>query len=187
MKIETIGRNLPVDDRLRATVEKKLQKLVKLIDEPVEARVTLSLEKHLHVAEFHVTHRLGVLQATEESDVNLLDAVNLGVDKVVGQARKSHQKQVEKQVGKRRGDKRGDTDGSRWPIDVLDQGSVRGGGAPRIIESTHMPIKPMTIEEAALRLEDAEDGFVVFRDAASSRVNVLYRRKDQNYGLIVPE
>jgi len=183
MKIETIGRNVPVDDRLRATVEKKLQKLIKLVDEPIEARVTLSLEKHLHVAEFHVTHRLGILQATEESDVNLLDAINLGVDKTVGQARKAHQKLV----GKRRGDKRGETDGSRWPIDVLDQGSVRGGGAPRIIESTHMPIKPMTIEEAALRLEDAEDGFVVFRDAASSRVNVLYRRKDQNYGLIVPE
>jgi len=183
MKIETIGRNVPVDERLRAAVEKKLQKLVKLVDEPIEARVTLSLEKHLHVAEFHVAHRLGILQAAEESDVNLLDAVNLGVDKVVSQARKAHQKQV----GKRRGDKRGETDGSRWPIEVLDHGSVRGGGVPRIIESTHMPIKPMTIEEAALRLEDAEDGFVVFRDAASSRVNVLYRRKDQNYGLIVPE
>jgi len=183
MKIETIGRNVPVDDRLRATIEKKLQKLAKLIDEPIEARVTLSLEKHLHVADFPVSHRLGTLQGTEESGVNLLDAINLGIDKVVSQARKSHQKQVVK----RRGDKRGDTDGARWPIDVLDQGSVRGGGAPRIIESTHMPIKPMTIEEAALRLEDAEDGFVVFRDAASSRVNVLYRRKDQNYGLIVPE
>ena len=185
MKTETIGRNVPVDDRLRATVDKKLQKLAKLIDEPIEARVTLSLEKHLHVAEVHVSHRLGVLQATEESDGNLLDAINLVVDKVVSQARKSHQKQV---VRKRGGDKRGEIDGaSRWPIEVLDHGSVRGGGAPRIIESTHMPIKPMTIEEAALRLEDSEDGFVVFRDAASDRVNVLYRRKDQNYGLIAPE
>jgi putative sigma-54 modulation protein len=182
MKIETIGRNVPVDDRLRGFVEQKLRKIAKFVEEPVEARVTLSLEKHLHVAEFHVAHRLGLLQATEESDGNLLDAVNLGVDKLVGQARRAHQKLVGK---KRRADKQQGT--LRWPVEILDSGSVRDGGAPRIIESTHMPIKPMTIEEAALQLEVSEDGFVVFRDSASDRVNVLYRRKDQNYGLIVPE
>jgi len=71
-------------------------------------------------------------------------------------------------------------------VEVLESNSVRGG-APRIIESTHMSIKPMTIEEAALRLEDSELAFVVFRDSTSDRVNVLYRRKDQNYGLIAPE
>jgi putative sigma-54 modulation protein len=184
MRIETIGRNVPVDDRLRAFIDQKMRKLEKFVEEPVEARVTLSLEKHLHVADFHVAHRLGLLQATEESDGNLLEAVNLGVDKLVSQARRAHQKLVGK---KRRTDKRALHDASRWPVEVLDPGSVRGGGAPRIIETTHMPIKPMTIEEAALQLEVSEDGFVVFRDSASDRVNVLYRRKDQNYGLIAPE
>ena len=182
MKIETIGRNVPVDDRLRAFVDQKLSKIEKFVEEPVEARVTLSLEKHLHIAEFHVAHRLGVLQAAEESDGNLLDAVNLGVDKLVGQARRAHQKLVGK---KRRGDKHAGA--QRWPEEILEPASVRGGGAPRIIESTHMPIKPMMIEEAALHLETSEIGFVVFRDSVSGRVNVLYRRKDQNYGLIVPE
>jgi len=184
MKIETIGRNVPVDDRLRDFVEKKLRKIEKFLEEPIEARVTLSLERHLHVAEFHLAHRLGILQAAEESDGNLLDAVNLGVDKVVSQARRAHQKVVEK---KRRADKRSDQALQRWPVEVLESSSVRGGGAPRIIETTHMPIKPMTIEEAALRLEDSELAFVVFRDSTSDRVNVLYRRKDQNYGLIAPE
>jgi len=180
MKIETIGRNVPVDDRLREFVAKKLRKLEKLVEEPIEARVTLSLERHLHLAEFHVAHRLGILQAREESDGNLLDAVNLGVDKLVGQARRAHHKLVEKK-------RRFDPELQRWPVEVLDSNSVRGGGAPRIIESTHMAIKPMTIEEAALRLEDSELAFVVFRDSISDRVNVLYRRKDQNYGLIAPE
>lgn len=183
MKIETIGRNVPVDERLRSFVDQKLRKIEKFVEEPVEARVTLSLEKHLHVAEFHVAHRLGVLQATEQSDGNLLDAVSLGVDKLVNQARRAHQKLVGR---KRRADKRSQ-DAPRWPVEILESGSVRGGGAPRIIETTHMLIKPMTIEEAALELEDSEDGFVVFRDSVSDRVNVLYRRKDQNYGLIAPE
>ena len=47
--------------------------------------------------------------------------------------------------------------------------------------------KPMSIEEAVLRLEDSDHGFVVFRDATSARVSVLFKRSDDNYGLISPE
>jgi ribosome hibernation promoting factor len=183
MKIEIIGRNVPVDDRARQFAEQKLQKLAKFLDEPSEVRMALSHEKHLHVAEIHVTHRLGALQATENSDGTLLDAIHLAVAKLESQARRAHQKLVGK---KRRADWRNDPEAQRWPVEVLEEGSLRGG-APRIIETTHLPIKPMTIEEAALRLEDSEHGFVVFRDSTSERVNVLYRRKDQNYGLIAPE
>ena len=183
MKIEIIGRNVPVEDRVRQFAEQKLAKLAKFVEEPVEARVTLIHERHLHVAEVHVTHRLGALQATEQSDGTLLDAIHLAVEKLENQARRARQKLVKK---KRRADWRTDPEAQRWPVEVLEQGSLRGG-APRIIESTHLPIKPMTIEEAALRLEDSDQGFVVFRDSASERVNVLYRRKDQNYGLIAPE
>ena len=179
MKIEIIGRNVPVEDRVRQFSEQKLRKLAKFLEEPAEARVTLHQERHLHVAELHVTHRLGPLQATEQSEGNLLDAIHLAVEKLESQARRARQKRV----GKRR---RPAADAQRWPVEVLEEGSVRQG-APRIIESTHLAIKPMTIEEAALHLEDSDEGFVVFRDSASDRVNVLYRRKDQNYGLIAPE
>lgn len=178
MKIEIIGRNVQVDDRLRRAVEQKLHKLEKFLEEPVEMRVTLGAERHRHVAELHVTHRLGVLQGTEESDGNLLDAVQRAVTKVEEQARRSHGKLIDK---RRRGGNH------RWPIEVLDQESVGAGGVPRVIETSHLPIKPMTIDEAALELDGSEHGFVVFRDAASDRLNVLYKRKDRNYGLIAPE
>src|SRR5262245_11748734 len=179
MKTEIIGRNVQVDDRLRKSVEQKLKKLEKFLDEPVEMRVTLGAERHRHVAELHVTHRLGVLQGTEESDGNLLDAVQRAVSKVEEQARRSHGKLVDK---RRRGNHH-----PRWPVAVLDQRSVGGGGVPRVIETSHLSIKPMTIEEAALELDASEHGFVVFRDSASDRLSVLYKRKDQNYGLIAPE
>ena len=178
MKIEIIGRNVQVDDRLRRAVEQKLHKLEKFLEEPVEMRVTLAAERHRHVAELHVTHRLGVLKGTEESDGNLLDAVQRVVAKVEEQARRSHGKLIDK---RRRGGN------NRWPVEILDQGSVGAGGAPRVIETSHLPIKPMTIDEAALELDGSEHGFVVFRDAASDRLNVLYKRKDRNYGLIAPE
>lgn len=180
MKTEIIGRNTPVGDRLRGLVEKKLGKLERFLTEPIEARVTLITEKHSHVAELHVTHRDGVLQGTEATDGTFQEAVQRAVAKVEEAARRTHQKQVDK--------RRRPTDRShRWPVEVLGADSVGEGRAPRVIETGHLAIKPMTLDEAALELDVSEQGFVVFRDAASDRLSVLYKRKDRNYGLIAPE
>jgi putative sigma-54 modulation protein len=62
-----------------------------------------------------------------------------------------------------------------------------GDGEPRVIRSRRFVAKPMTVEEAALRVGSSEYGFLVFRDAETERVNVLYRRSDGNLGLIEPE
>jgi putative sigma-54 modulation protein len=180
MNIEYIGRNFHVDERVRAHAAEKLEKLTKFLDEPIEGRVTLEIEKHRHRAEVHVTHRQGVLTAIEETDGTMVDAINLAAEKIEQQARRTHQRLVDKR-------RRGDRNGHRWPVEILDRESVTGGAEPRVIRTTHLRIKPMTIEEAALLLESSKNEFVVFRDSASDRVSVLYKRKDDNYGLIVPE
>jgi putative sigma-54 modulation protein len=182
MNIEYVGRNYELDDRVRRYAESKLAKLEKFLQEPVEVRVTLEVEKHRQIAEVHVAHRHGVLQATEET-ADMLDAVNLAVDKVEKQARRSRKKHV----GKRRRTDR--ANGQVWPLAVLERESVGGaaGGPPRIIKSTRLQIKPMTIDEAALQLETSKNDFVVFWDSTSDRVSVLYKRRDSNYGLIAPE
>jgi putative sigma-54 modulation protein len=58
--------------------------------------------------------------------------------------------------------------------------------APRIIPARRYRVKPMTPEEAAILLADSDDRFIVFRDAETNRVGVLYHRQDGNYGLIEP-
>ena len=174
-------RNVHLDDRLRAFIEQKLQKVMKFVEEPIEVKVVLDIEKHRHIADLHISHRLGVAKAAEETDSSLLDAVNLAVDKAEKQVRRLRKKLVDK---RRRADR---TNGHRWPVEVLDSASVGDGATPRVVETTHVDIKPMTIAEAAIELETAEHGFVVFRDADTDRLNVLFRRKDQNYGLIAPE
>lgn len=186
MKIETIGRNVAVDDRLRGYVERKVNRLKKFLEEPVEVRVTFWATRFHHSAELHVAHRLGVLQATEETNGNLREAVDRVLDTVGEQARRSRQKLVDK----RRRDGRSVREGPgrhRWPLSILEPASVRSGAAPRVIETAELAVKPMTIEEAALALDASEHGFVVFRDAASDRIQVLYKRKDESYGLIAPE
>lgn len=183
MKTEIIGRNTPIDDRLRGLVEKKLAKLERFLDEPIEARVTLTTEKHSHLAELHVTHRGGVLQGTEHTDGSFQEAVQRAVEKVEEAARRTHQKTVD---NRRRAAGRSDR-GQRWPVEVLEQDSVGEGRAPRVIETGQIAIKPMTLDEAALALDASEHGVVVFRDSTSDRLSVLYKRKDRNYGLIAPE
>jgi putative sigma-54 modulation protein len=180
MQIEYTCRNVHLDDRLRAFIEQKLQKVMKFVVEPIEVKVVLDIEKHRHIADLHISHRLGVAKAAEETDSSLLDAVNLAVDKAEKQVRRSRKKLVDK---RRRADR---TNGHRWPMEVLERASVGGGATPRVVETIYVEIKPMTIEEAAIELETAEHGFVVYRDAETDRLNVLFKRKDQNYGLMAP-
>lgn len=183
MNIDYVGRNVEIDDRIRSFTERKLaKKVTKFLQEPVEIRVTLETEKHRSIADLHISHKHGVLQATEETG-DLYEAVNQAVDKVEKQARRSKNRAIDR---RRRAD-RETTNGKRWPVEVLARESLAAGASPRIIKTTHLPIKPMSIEEAALWLEQGKNEFVVFRDAGNDRVSVLYKRKDNDYGLIAPE
>jgi putative sigma-54 modulation protein len=56
-----------------------------------------------------------------------------------------------------------------------------------VIRTRRFQVKPMTVEEAALEVGQSHDGLVVFRDAVTERVSVLYKRSDGNLGLIEPE
>ncbi len=180
MKIELTGRHYRVGDRARQFIERKVAKLAKFLDEPVEVHVILEIEKRRQIAEFHVSHRHGVLQATEEAE-HMREAIHAGVEKIEKQARRSRKKFMDQRRRAQRQD-----DGHHWPIEVLDAASV-SGGIRQIIKTGRLPIKPMTIDEAALQLDQSKNEFFVFRDSGTDRVSVIYRRKDTNFGLIAPE
>ncbi len=181
MKIEFTGRHYHVGDRARQFIEGKLEKLIKFLDEPVEVHVIMEIEKRRQIVEFHVSHRHGVLQATEEAE-HMREAINAGVEKIEKQARRSRKKFMDQRRRAQRHD-----DGHHWPLDVLEAASVSGGDQPRVIKTSRLSIKPMTIDEAALELDHSKNEFFVFRDSGTDRVSVIYRRKDANFGLIAPE
>jgi len=75
-------------------------------------------------------------------------------------------------------------------VQVLDPGRLRESGdhnRPRIIKTNSLPIVPMSIEDAAQRLGDSKNEFIVFRDMDSDKISVIYKRRDNNLGLIAPE
>lgn len=180
MNIEYVARNLELEPRIREFTADKLRKVGKFLDDPVDVRVTVEQEKHRCIAELHITHRFGIIQANEETD-DIFDAVNLAVDKAEKQARRARNKFRDK---RRKADR---NNGSQWPVEIFDSASIGSGVEPRIVESTVLSIKPMSLDEAAIQLEDSDYDFVVFRNASNDQVNVLYRRKDNHYGLISPE
>ncbi len=179
MKVEYVARHYELNERVREFTETKLRKLDKYLQEPVDARVTLESEKYRNRADLHLAHRFGVIQATEVTG-DMFDAINLAVDKAEKQARRSNKKFHSR---RRRGERGG---APSWPVSVLDAASV-ASGSPRVIKSSQLAIEFMSLDEAATRLSDSKNDFVVFRNLDTDQVNVLYRRRDENYGLISPE
>jgi len=181
MNVEYVARHFELTDEIRGYAEKKLEKALKFVEEPIDARVTLVQEKHRHTAEIKLSHRHGVVQATEETD-DMADAINLAADKIEKQVRRGRKKFLDQ---RRRKDRR--IEEHQWPLEVLEAESLTAGGGRRVIKRSALPIKPMSVEEAALHLEASRSDFVVFKDASSDQVSVLYKRRDANYGLISPE
>jgi putative sigma-54 modulation protein len=189
MKIDITGRRIDVTPALREFAEEKLAKLGKLLLEPIEIHVVLSIKKHRHVAEIQVKSRTVTLSGTEETD-DLYVSIGEVVDKLERQALK-HKEKV-RDHRKR--------PGPRDPKVVQAIGAEQGSpeeaevdtssAAPphrRVVESRPYRVRPMSAEDAVMELESSQEEVLVYRDAQSERVRVLYRQKDGNYGLIDPE
>ncbi len=174
MKIEFTGRQTEIPDELRRLAEHKLAKLGRLLPKVTHAHVILTADKHRQVAEVSLHSRqldLAAVGVTTSPRLSVASAF----DKLLRQA--------ERQRSKRHARKGAAS--PRRPEPVLEaQGRSPG---PRVIRSRRRPVKPMTLDEAALEMDGSPDGVLVFRDAANERVKVLYRRQDGNLGLIEPE
>lgn len=180
MNIEIVGRNGDVSKGTREHAAKKLDKVLKFLEEPIDARLTFDIDGHQHKVEMHLAHRFGTLQAHSEAE-GWSEAINTVVEKVEKQARRGRERFQDR---RRRAQRAGDN--TSWPVDVVEKASVGGGARPKVIKSSLIQIKPMSLDEAAIQLEGSAHDFVVFRDAETDEVNVLYKRKDNHYGLIAP-
>jgi len=178
MKVEYIARKVQLSDTVRTLTEKKLAKIKKYFNEILDVRVEVEQERHRYIADIFIKGKDFDIKSTSQNK-ELTAAIQDAVDKLEIQARRAKTRL--------KGKKRRSSEPSReWPVDVLDTDSV-ASGTPKIIETSNLEIKPMTIDEAALQLEKSSNEFLVFRNASTDRINVLYRRPDSNLGLIRPE
>jgi len=181
MKIDYIARKVDLTKASRELAEKKLAKITKYFNDILDARLEVELERHLHIVDLSIKGKDFDVQATAQNK-DMMAAIQDAVDKIEIQARraKTRLKDHKKRAGS------GAKMDQGWSVDVFERDSVTSG-QPRIVERSSIPIKPMSVEEAVLQLDDSQYDFLVFRNASTDKVNVLYRRDDKNLGLITPE
>jgi len=173
LKVLVRGRNIDVTNALKDYVAKRVGKLDKYIDNFGDAQVTMTVEKDSHRIEVTVPIN-GMILRGEESTGDMYTSIDLVVDKL--------EKQIAKYKGKLQ--KRGARfiNGQRIAVPVnADE------DAPRLVRTKRFNIKPMPVEEAILQMNLLGHSFFVFSNAETEQVNVVYKRKDGNYGLIEPE
>jgi|AMFO01.1.fsa_nt_gi ribosomal subunit interface protein len=180
MNIDYIARKVDLSDKVKAFTEKKLAKLEKYFNQVLEVRAEFTQERHLYVVDVFINGKDFDARATSQNK-DLLSAVQEVADKLEIQARKAKTKLKGR---KRQAEVR--TQAPDWSVEVLAPESI-ASGHPEIVKTSTIQVKPMTIDEAMLQLEKSRNDFIVFLNASNNKVNVLYRRRDANLGLITPE
>lgn len=190
MATEISGRNYEIPPEVHRLLETKLAKIQeKLFDDVIDVRVVLQVEKYRNICEILITGKEHDVKSVQTSDESMQDAVNSALDHVKRQAQKNRKK-IRDHHRHGNGDNAFTPDITEWAVQVLEPGRLtdnENDGMPRIIKRNNIPIRPMTIEQAALHLDDSKNEFIVFRDVDTDQVSVIYKRKDNNLGLIAPE
>jgi putative sigma-54 modulation protein len=183
MKVAFTGRNLVVTPAMQEFTTERLEKLDRWLDGISEAHVILAKEKYRHIAEVVVKGKNAVFSGTQETE-DMYSSIGKVLEKIEHQAKKHREKHTV--VKRRRGRKAGGGNGAE-PEDVVEEVVLATlAEGQHVLRDDDYPLKPMTLEEAALRLEADGKSFLVFRDAGSQRFGVLYRRGDGNLGLVQP-
>ncbi len=178
MRISITGKNLEISDYLRDLVEKKVGKLDRYFSQDTEAVVTLSMEKSRHIVEVTIPYDGGVIRG-EEVTADMYASIDNVLDKLEKQIIR-HRTKLEKSL--RTGAFKYDEPLFGGTYEDMDDDE-----GPQIVRVKRFNVKPMSEEEAMLQIEMVGHSFYVFMNADTEEINVLYKRKDGNYGLIEPE
>lgn len=175
MDITVTFRHTEPMESLKDYAEEKISKLKKYLDFPVDAHIVLTVEKFRHQADVTVDVNGTRIKAVEETG-DMYSAIDQVMDKI--------EKQVKRHISKMRNRRSENMKTEESGIDT-DSETMLGLEEP-VIEVEKMVAKPMDPEEAAMQLNMSKQEFLVFRNANSSEINVIYKRGDGNLGLIEP-
>ena len=177
MRFEYTGRHVEVTPAIRKHIEAHFKKLDHIFNDATAwTHVIIAVEKNRQTGEVIVHWRDHTLNA-KDTNVDMYMALTRAMGKIETQALKLKKKIIDRhQAGKRTAEVAPQPDGD---LEATPR-------PPRIIAARRYTVKPMTAEEAAMTLSSEADQFLVFRDADTERLGVLFKRKDGNFGLIEP-
>jgi putative sigma-54 modulation protein len=171
-------KNLESSDALRSYVSEKLNRLDKYCNGQTEANVVLSIEKFRHSAEINITGDRLTINGKEETE-EMYAAIDMVLDKLEVQVKKNKQKSREYR-------NRAKTGAVASAAPAPSETAIDEETEPPRVRVQHIDYKPMDVDEAIMQMDLINNSFLVFTNARTETVNVLYRQKDGNYGLIQP-
>lgn len=175
MKIEILGKNLKVTDDWRNRVESKLSKYENYFNENVVGYVNLSHVKNNKIVEITVPLKNGAHIRVEEESFDMLQSIDKAAEKLDRQVRK-HKTAIKKRYQ--------NNDSIRF--DAIPEEPEEQEEGLKIVRNKNFPVKPMDPEEAVMQMDLLGHDFFVFLNATTNEVNVVYKRKEEGYGLIEP-
>jgi putative sigma-54 modulation protein len=178
MRLQVKGKNLEVPPAIREYAESKLAKLDRHLHETAQVELELSMERNPSIANNAVAEATvwtkGPVVRAREASTDLKASIDQLVGKLERQVKRAREKRRSR-FTRIRGSVAAET-----PNETTDE-------HPQIVRTKQFALKPMTPEEAVLQLDLIGHDFFVFRNADTLDVNVIYRRRDGNYGLIEPQ
>lgn len=174
MRYTVNGKNIEVTKALKEAAVSKLEKFEKYFSEDTEAQVTMSVLKKNHIIEVTIPIKGSVIRAEEEAE-NMYAAIDLVVDVLETQLLRHKKKLINRHRHH-----------GTFRTTFVEELHEEDEGI-HIVKSKSFPVKPMDAEEACMEMELLGHSFFVFRDSESDEINVVYKRKDGQFGLISPE
>ena len=175
MKFIISGKNIEVTPGLRASIEQKIGKLEKYFTPETEVIATLSVEKERQKIEVTIPLKGTIIRSEQVSD-DMYVSIDLVEEVIERQLLKYRKKLIDRHQ-----------EGGLYYTDFVEEEAEIEEGDIRIIRTKRFGMKPMFPEDACVQMELLGHNFFVFSNAETGEVNVVYKRKDNTYGLIEPE
>ncbi len=175
MKITITGRKVNLRDHFKTLVEKKLTRFDRIFDEDAEAKVVVTVLKNRQTVEITIRSR-GMYYRAESTADEMNDALDEVVDALSSQIRRNKNR-----LTKRIHYSALTEDFQESPAETEQPEEYR------VVRTKHFCVKPMSVEEAILQMNLLEHQFFMFRNQEDNEINVVYKRKGGNYGLLTPD
>jgi putative sigma-54 modulation protein len=175
MQTSVTFKNLNSSEHLKNYVSDKLDRFDRLLDNPAGANVVLRVEKFRHIAEINISGDRMTINGKEETE-DMYSAIDMVLDKLEKQIKKGKEKTRERRF---KAKAKAQSHGAHHPVEVETN-------LPKQVKISNIDYKPMDVDEAVLQMDLTSDNFLVFTNARTDQINVLYRRSDGDLGLIQP-
>jgi len=173
-------KKMDSSDSLKAYAQKKLDKFDKMLDNPGEAHLVLSVQKIRHIAELTLSCDKLSIHVKEESE-SMYSSIDALMDKVKAQIQK-HKEKFKRHMSGNKQSLKNDT------LEFTSADEVTNIATRTLDDIIIEPIdgKPMDVDDALIELNSSNQSFFVFNNARTEQLNVLYKHNNGKLGLIQP-